>query len=155
MRIPSALAVTLDACWQQADSMVEDIFTMVSLHSPPANAKTLLDRWSTDGECEIEFSDGPLLDRGPPYAILEASREPRRILIRRNQRRTRWLDESSPQANLWYAEILGYLSLGFLFLRNYTMNCSIVVHTNSDEIENSPCNSMKDMVILIQAATPR
>ncbi|MCL2298878.1 MAG: hypothetical protein FWC27_01870, partial [Firmicutes bacterium] len=33
---------------------------------------------------------------------------------RRNQRRTQWLDEASPQSNLWYAEILGYLSLGFL-----------------------------------------
>ena len=114
MRIPSALAVTLDACWQQADSMVEDIFAMASLHSPPASAKTLLDRWSTDGECIIEFSDGPLLERGPPYAILEVSRYPRRVLVRRNQRRTQWLDEASPQANLWYAEILGYLSLGFL-----------------------------------------
>jgi hypothetical protein len=94
--------------------MVEDIFAMVSLHSPPANAKMLLDRWSTDGECEIDYSDGPFLDRGPPYAILEVSREPRRVMVRRNQRRTQWLDEASPQADLWYAEILGYLSLGFL-----------------------------------------
>jgi len=114
MLIPSALAVTLDACWQQADSMVEDIFTMVSMHSPPENTKMLLDRWSTDGECEIEFSDGPLLERGPPYAILEVSRVPRRVMVRRNERRRQWLDEASPQANQWYAEILGYLSLGFL-----------------------------------------
>ena len=114
MGTPNALAVTLDACWQQADSMVEDIFAMVSLHSPPENARTLLDRWSRDGECEIEFSDGPLLERGPPYAILEVSRSPWRVMVRRNQRRTRWLDEASPQADQWYAEILGYLSLGFL-----------------------------------------
>jgi len=114
MRIPSALAVTLDACWQQADSMVEDIFAMVSLHSPPANAKMLLDRWSTGGECEVEFSDGEFLDRGPPYAILEVSRNPRCVMVRRNQRRTQWLDEASPHAEQWYAEILGYLSLGFL-----------------------------------------
>ena len=114
MDIPYAFAVTLDACWQRADSLAEEVLAMESPHSPSANTKTLLEQWSTDGECRIEWSDGNLLSRSPPYAILEISRSPRHVLVRRNRRRTGWQDDDSPDANLWYAEILGYIALGFL-----------------------------------------